>query len=104
MAWSVYLPGRIFGIVKRPSGMAELPRSFTVMGQKFAVDSWVTAKVVYDDALWDGKKVLASSADGITQLWDAATGKRLGSFQGPLLARFHNPPPAGEQRWHGHEL
>ncbi len=36
---------------------AELPRSFTVLGQKFAIDSWVTAKVVYDDILWDGKKV-----------------------------------------------
>ncbi|MSQ96290.1 MAG: DUF3160 domain-containing protein [Gemmataceae bacterium] len=34
-----------------------LPRSFTLLGQKFAVDSWVTAKVVYDDILWDGQKV-----------------------------------------------
>jgi hypothetical protein len=36
---------------------AELPRSFTVMGQKFVVDSWVTAKVVADEIFWDGKKV-----------------------------------------------
>lgn len=34
-----------------------LPRSFTVMGQKFVVDSWATAKVVADDILWDGAKV-----------------------------------------------
>jgi hypothetical protein len=31
----------------------ELPRSFTVLGQKFVLDSWVTAKVVFDDILWD---------------------------------------------------
>jgi hypothetical protein len=36
---------------------AELPRSFTMLGQKFVVDSWVTAKVVADDVFWDGRKV-----------------------------------------------
>ncbi len=36
----------------------ELPRSFTVLGQKFVVDSWVTAKVVYDDVLWNDRKVM----------------------------------------------
>jgi hypothetical protein len=30
-------------------GKVELPRSFTLLGQKFVVDSWVTAKVVFDD-------------------------------------------------------
>jgi len=34
-----------------------LPHSFTVLGQKFAVDSWALSKVVYDDILWDEKKV-----------------------------------------------
>jgi hypothetical protein len=36
-------------------GKVELPRSFTLLGQKFVVDSWVTAKVVFDDvpAEWD---------------------------------------------------
>jgi hypothetical protein len=34
-------------------GQIELPRSFTVLGQKFVLDSWVTAKVVFDDILWD---------------------------------------------------
>jgi hypothetical protein len=34
-----------------------LPHSFTVLGQKFVLDSWVTAKTVYDEVLWDGKKV-----------------------------------------------
>ena len=29
-----------------------LPRSFTVFGQKFVLDSWVTAKTVFDDILW----------------------------------------------------
>lgn len=36
---------------------AELPRSFTLMGQKFVMDSWATAKIVADDVFWDGKKV-----------------------------------------------
>ncbi|HEY9829927.1 MAG TPA: DUF3160 domain-containing protein, partial [Stenomitos sp.] len=35
----------------------KLPRSFTVLGQKFVVDSWVTSKVVADDIEWDGEKV-----------------------------------------------
>jgi hypothetical protein len=34
---------------------AELPRSFTFLGQKFVVDSWVTSKVVFDDIIWDNK-------------------------------------------------
>jgi hypothetical protein len=35
----------------------QLPRSFTLLGQKFALDSWVTSKVVFDDILWDRRKV-----------------------------------------------
>jgi hypothetical protein len=35
----------------------KLPRSFTVLGQKFVLDSWVTSKVVYDEILWNGQKV-----------------------------------------------
>ncbi len=36
---------------------AELPRSFTFLGQKFVIDSWVTAKIVADDVFWDERKV-----------------------------------------------
>ena len=39
------------------SEKVKLPRSFTVLGQKFVVDSWVTSKVVYDDIEWNGGKV-----------------------------------------------
>lgn len=35
----------------------ELPRSFTLLGQKFVMDSWVTAKTVYGDIVWDEEKV-----------------------------------------------
>jgi hypothetical protein len=42
-----------FGVEK-----AQLPRSFTLLGQKFVVDSWATAKVVFDDVIWDNKKVM----------------------------------------------
>ncbi len=44
---------------KSPFGSEKikLPRSLTVLSQKFVVDSWVTSKVVYDDIEWDGEKV-----------------------------------------------
>ena len=35
----------------------KLPRSFTILGQKFVLDSWVTSKVVFDEILWDREKV-----------------------------------------------
>ncbi len=38
-------------------GKVTLPRSFTVMGQKFVIDSWVTAKTVYDDITWNNEPV-----------------------------------------------
>ncbi len=41
-----------------PSVKVSLPRSFTVLGQKFVVDSWATSKVVFDDILWDNDKVV----------------------------------------------
>ena len=34
-----------------------MPHSFTLLGQKFVLDSWVTSKVVFDDVKWDGQKV-----------------------------------------------
>jgi hypothetical protein len=39
------------------SEAAVLPRSFTVLGQKFVLDSWATANVVFDDIIWDDDKV-----------------------------------------------
>ena len=39
------------------TGRVILPRSFTILGQKFCVDSWVTAKIVYDDVWWNNKSV-----------------------------------------------
>src|SRR5205823_6215254 len=46
-------------VVSTPFGpdKAELPRSFTVLGQKFVIDSLATAKVVAADVMWDGRKV-----------------------------------------------
>ncbi|GAB4180872.1 MAG: DUF3160 domain-containing protein [Coleofasciculaceae cyanobacterium] len=43
-----------------PLGQDKLqpPRTFTVFGQKFVLDSWVISKVVADQILWDGDKVL----------------------------------------------
>ena len=45
-------------IYVQPShGKFSLPRSFTVLGQKFVIDSWATAKLVYADIAWDGHVV-----------------------------------------------
>ncbi len=35
-----------------------LPRSFTVFGQKFILDSWAFSQVVFDEILWNGNEVL----------------------------------------------
>jgi hypothetical protein len=42
-----------------------LPHSFTVMGQRFVLDSWALSKVVYDDVYWDGKKVQRRIPSGL---------------------------------------
>jgi hypothetical protein len=46
-------------------GKAQLPRSFTVIGQRFVVDSWALAKVVYDDVIWDDEKVKRRVPSGL---------------------------------------
>lgn len=43
--------------VKPFHGNIVLPRSFTVMGQKFVVDSWTTAQTVYSAISWGGEFV-----------------------------------------------
>jgi hypothetical protein len=44
---------------KSPPGSekAKLPHSFTLMDQRFTLDSWVMSKVVADQILWDEEKV-----------------------------------------------
>lgn len=48
-----------------PSLKVILPRSFTLLGQKFAVDSWVTAKTVFDDIMWNNDKVVRRVPSGL---------------------------------------
>jgi hypothetical protein len=43
--------------VDRATGHVILPRSFAFLGQRFAIDSWLTAKLVYDDVVWDEQPV-----------------------------------------------
>jgi hypothetical protein len=38
-------------------GQAVLPRSFTLLGQRFTMDSWAMGQVVYDEIVRDGKKI-----------------------------------------------
>lgn len=47
------------------SGKVSLPQSFTVLGQKFVIDSWVTAKTVFDDITWDREKVARRVPSGV---------------------------------------
>jgi hypothetical protein len=42
-----------------------LPRSFTLMGQRFILDTWVTSKVVFDSVLWKGRKVARRVPSGL---------------------------------------
>lgn len=48
-----------------PGVKVTLPRSFTLLGQKFVVDSWVTSKTVYDDIEWNGEKVARRVPSGV---------------------------------------
>jgi Protein of unknown function (DUF3160) len=52
-------------ISPKGSQQVQLPRSFTVLGQKFVFDSWVTSKLVFDDILWDGEKVIRRVPSGL---------------------------------------
>jgi hypothetical protein len=42
---------------------AELPRSFTLLGQKFLVDSWTLSRVVFDDIIWEGAEGAAADTE-----------------------------------------
>jgi hypothetical protein len=47
-----HIRGHIYESPPEEPGRLELPRTFTFLGQRFVVDSWVTAKVVYDEIAW----------------------------------------------------
>jgi Protein of unknown function (DUF3160) len=42
-----------------------LPRSFTVLGQKFVMDSWVTSEVVFDSIEWQKERVIRRVPSGL---------------------------------------
>jgi hypothetical protein len=43
----------------------KVPRSFTVMGQKFVFDSWATSQVVYDNIHWNKEAVTRRIPSGL---------------------------------------
>jgi hypothetical protein len=72
-----------------------LPRSFTVMGQRFVLDSWALSQVVFDSIVWD--------PDGVPEFEDKVQ-RRIPSgldiafgvlgnnqFVGELVSRIENP-------------
>jgi len=44
---------------------ASLPRSLTLLGQKFILDGWAFSKLVYDQVTWDGKKVARTAPSAL---------------------------------------
>jgi hypothetical protein len=50
--------GDVFVADPARPGKLVLPHSFTFLGQRFVIDSWVTSKMVYDDIRWDGGAVM----------------------------------------------
>src|SRR5205823_2220529 len=52
-----HICGDIVHVSPFGAAKAEMPRSFTLLGQKFVLDSWVTNKVVEDDVIWDDERV-----------------------------------------------
>lgn len=47
-----HIRGDVFNSPLGPTQL-QLPRSFTVIGQKFVVDSWAFSQTVYDSILWE---------------------------------------------------
>eukprot|EP01113_Clastostelium_recurvatum_P023444 TRINITY_DN279_c1_g2_i7.p1 TRINITY_DN279_c1_g2~~TRINITY_DN279_c1_g2_i7.p1 ORF type:complete len:870 (-),score=157.22 TRINITY_DN279_c1_g2_i7:63-2672(-) len=47
------------------AGKAEMPRSFTFMGKRFALDGWAMSKVVADQVFWNGEKVLRKRTSSV---------------------------------------
>lgn len=50
----------------------QLPRSFTVFGQRFTPDSWALSKVVYDDILWTENGVTSEVCRRVPSALDVA--------------------------------
>jgi len=46
-------------------GKVELARSFTVMGQRFSIDSWAMSKFVTDQVYWNDTKVLRKNLSAL---------------------------------------
>lgn len=74
----------------------KLPRSFTVFGQKFILDSWALSKVVYDDILWEIDGAPAKVSRRVPSALDVAFAV-LGNNQivPELLERIQDRAPRG---------
>jgi hypothetical protein len=71
---------------------AVLPQSFTLLGQKFVIDSWVTAKTVYSDIKW-GPNLVQRRVPGGLDVAFAALGNN--HVVPELVARME----AGPHQW-----
>jgi hypothetical protein len=61
-----HIRGEVFFLDPTDPNKFVLPRTFAFFGQRFTVDSWALTKIVFDDVIWDNKKVrrqVPSAAD-----------------------------------------
>jgi hypothetical protein len=80
--------GHVYEVPPSGPGKFVLPRSFTLLGQRFTLDNWVTAKVVFDEVIWNEDKVLRRVPSGLDVAFAV-----LGNDQvvPELVARLTNP-------------
>jgi hypothetical protein len=83
-----HIRGHVFESSPDLPEKVQLPRSFTFLGQRFTLDNWVTAKIVYDEILWDDEKVMRRIPSCLDVAF-AALGND--SVVPELVQRMHNP-------------
>jgi hypothetical protein len=75
-----------------------LPRSFTVFGQKFAVDSWALSKVVFSEILWTEGAKTTNVMRRVPSCFDVAFSVFANDHIVPeLVERITTPPPRGSE-------
>eukprot|EP00479_Gromia_sphaerica_P001823 TRINITY_DN1210_c0_g1_i7.p1 TRINITY_DN1210_c0_g1~~TRINITY_DN1210_c0_g1_i7.p1 ORF type:complete len:188 (-),score=30.47 TRINITY_DN1210_c0_g1_i7:130-633(-) len=72
-----HIQGAVYEASTDPNvAQVELPRSFTFLGQKFVMDSWVLGELVFDKVMYNGQKVgrrVPSSLDVAFAVFQNAT-------------------------------
>ena len=87
------------GFFASPSGASlSLPRSFTLFGQRFVMDSWAMGQMVFDKIFWNGAKVQRRLPSGVDIAFTvfgnrSATDVLAGRIQDPAGVPFRDGAP-----------